>query len=353
MELSGRYFDALLLLLREPGQLISKERFFEVVWNGVIVTDSALTQCIKEIRRQLGDDASSPRYVETVPRHGYRFVAPVVATSPTSPREQGTSTLDQPGAEVRLASGSKDLVILDGLAGTVGGGAAGLVGGLFYGSVVSHAYPGNGVGMISTLAVFAGLGILIGLVGGSGVGFGLSVPRLWTSPRANWRIVGASLGGLLVGALADLLGSDVFILLFGRSIQGITGAWEGALVGATLAIGFEFAGGRDARNPIHPVLGACLGGAMAGVLIPWLGGEIFASSLNNLVGAFSRSKLQLAALGGLFGDTSLGLGARMTLGGIEVSLFSGCVALGLVLASHGRRRRKPEMANGSSLVDHH
>ena len=41
------------------------------------VTDEALTQCIKTLRRQLGDSASSPRFIETVPKHGYRFIAPV------------------------------------------------------------------------------------------------------------------------------------------------------------------------------------------------------------------------------------------------------------------------------------
>src|SRR6185503_19790630 len=56
---------------------ISKDRFLDEVWRGVPVTDEALTQCIKTLRRQLGDDAARPRFIETVPKHGYRFVAPV------------------------------------------------------------------------------------------------------------------------------------------------------------------------------------------------------------------------------------------------------------------------------------
>ena len=52
------------------------------------VTDEALTQCIKTLRRQLGDDASRPRFIETVPKHGYRFIAPVEALDgPTAARE--------------------------------------------------------------------------------------------------------------------------------------------------------------------------------------------------------------------------------------------------------------------------
>src|SRR5918997_5842261 len=77
VELNARYLDALALLVREQGKLVSKNRFLEEVWRGVPVTDEALTQCIKTLRRQLGDNAASPRFIETVPKHGYRFIAAV------------------------------------------------------------------------------------------------------------------------------------------------------------------------------------------------------------------------------------------------------------------------------------
>jgi DNA-binding winged helix-turn-helix (wHTH) protein len=77
VELNARYLDALTLLVREQGRLVSKDRFLEEVWRGVPVTDEALTQCIRTLRRQLGDDAARPRFIETVPKHGYRFIAPI------------------------------------------------------------------------------------------------------------------------------------------------------------------------------------------------------------------------------------------------------------------------------------
>ena len=77
VELNARYLDALVLLVREPGQLVHKDRFMAEVWRGIPVTDEALTQCIRTLRRQLGDDAGSPRFIETVAKHGYRFIAPV------------------------------------------------------------------------------------------------------------------------------------------------------------------------------------------------------------------------------------------------------------------------------------
>src|SRR5512141_2708310 len=84
VELSSRYFDALALLLSEQGKLVSKDRFMEEVWRGVPVTDEALTQCIKTLRRQLGDDAASPRFIETVPKHGYRLIAAVERIDPAA-----------------------------------------------------------------------------------------------------------------------------------------------------------------------------------------------------------------------------------------------------------------------------
>src|ERR1044071_273136 len=83
VELNSRYFDALLLLLQHPGTLLSKERFLQEVWQGVPVTDEVLTQCIKTLRRQLGDSATRPRLIETVPKHGYRFIAAVNSVSDT------------------------------------------------------------------------------------------------------------------------------------------------------------------------------------------------------------------------------------------------------------------------------
>lgn len=84
IDLNARYLDALVLLVRERGQLVRKSRFFDEVWRDVVVSDNALTQCIKEIRKQLGDDASNPRYIQTVSRHGYRFVGNAEPLAPDS-----------------------------------------------------------------------------------------------------------------------------------------------------------------------------------------------------------------------------------------------------------------------------
>ena len=115
VELSARYFDALALLVREAGTLVSKDRFMGEVWAGIPVTDEALTQCVKTLRRALGDDAGSPRMIETVPKHGYRFIATLETNEPFS-RDRH----EQPWRETLLL----------GAAGTIGGGVAGFIGGL-------------------------------------------------------------------------------------------------------------------------------------------------------------------------------------------------------------------------------
>src|SRR6266481_4198813 len=84
--LNSKYFDVLLLLVSRSGQLVEKQQIFEEVWDGVFVTDAALTQCIKDIRKQLGDDASSPRYIKTVPKHGYIFIGTVIEADEQGPR---------------------------------------------------------------------------------------------------------------------------------------------------------------------------------------------------------------------------------------------------------------------------
>lgn len=75
--LTSKYFDVLVLLVENNQQLTSKEQIFETVWKDTIVTESALSQCIKDIRKALGDNAHNPRFIKTVAKHGYMFIADV------------------------------------------------------------------------------------------------------------------------------------------------------------------------------------------------------------------------------------------------------------------------------------
>jgi DNA-binding winged helix-turn-helix (wHTH) protein/TolB-like protein/Tfp pilus assembly protein PilF len=70
---------ALLRYLAErPGEVVSREALLSAVWPGVVVGDDSLTQAVIKLRKALGDTAESPAYIQTVPKGGYRLVAPVV-----------------------------------------------------------------------------------------------------------------------------------------------------------------------------------------------------------------------------------------------------------------------------------
>ncbi len=68
----------LALLARTPGKIVSRDRIQDEVWSDTVVEfDQAINNAIRQVRDALGDDASNPRFIETVPRRGYRFIAPV------------------------------------------------------------------------------------------------------------------------------------------------------------------------------------------------------------------------------------------------------------------------------------
>jgi DNA-binding winged helix-turn-helix (wHTH) protein len=75
LPLIPRYFDLLVLLVAERHRVVTRQEIFDRVWSDVVVSDGALSQAIRTIRRSLGDDPREPRFIRTVSRHGYQFVA--------------------------------------------------------------------------------------------------------------------------------------------------------------------------------------------------------------------------------------------------------------------------------------
>ena len=76
--LEPKAVDLLLYLVQRPGELVAKEELFDSVWGGTAVTDNALTRVVAQLRRALGDEPHHPRFIETVPTRGYRFIASTV-----------------------------------------------------------------------------------------------------------------------------------------------------------------------------------------------------------------------------------------------------------------------------------
>lgn len=313
IELSGRYLDALALLVGESGQLISKDRFLDEVWRGVPVTDEALTQCIKELRKALADDAMQPRYIETVPKHGYRFLASV--------ERQGAAASWMPGTAAAYTPLQRFLV--SGLAGSAGGAIAGLIGGLLYGLVIAARSPG-GVGALSVLLVLWLLTAILATIGGSGVGFGIAAARHFLKPGWAGDIVGGALGGMMLGAFARLLGQDAFHMLFGAAPQQFTGAFEGAMLGAAAGLAIRLAQGKPLARAL---LLSGLAGALAGVGIVAAGGRLLGGSLAALAQEFSQASLRLDGLGALFGEAGFGPVSQTATAAGEAGLFCASMAM--------------------------
>ena len=107
LKLTGQPFQILVILLEHPGDLVTREQLQRRLWPSetFVDFDRGLNAAINRVREALGDSAENPRFVETLPRRGYRFIAPLVDSSParaTLPAAESTfspaHTVLTPGA---------------------------------------------------------------------------------------------------------------------------------------------------------------------------------------------------------------------------------------------------------------
>lgn len=83
VHLERQCFDLLCLLLGNKDRVLTKDEIFEQIWPDVFVTESTLSTRIKQVRRALGDDGQTQKYIKTLQRRGFRFVGEVSAGEPT------------------------------------------------------------------------------------------------------------------------------------------------------------------------------------------------------------------------------------------------------------------------------
>ena len=82
--LEPKVMDLLLVLAERAGQVVGKDALLELLWPGVIVGEDTLARTISKLRNALDDSAKSPEYIETVPKRGYRLIAPVASLTARS-----------------------------------------------------------------------------------------------------------------------------------------------------------------------------------------------------------------------------------------------------------------------------
>jgi DNA-binding winged helix-turn-helix (wHTH) protein/Flp pilus assembly protein TadD len=214
MPLSPKLVDVLLYFVSRPTVLVTKEELFDAIWPDVSVTENALTQAISDLRQALGDDPSSPTYIQTVARRGYRFIAPVEALPATESGEAasavGTLVTSEVGMVRSVAvldftnlSGDQDLAWLaTGIAETVTNDLTGFR----VLRVVDRVRVGEAARRTdgSTTAVARALGVHLVVVG--------SYQRAGERIRVTARIVDVPSGATLADAKVDGRMEEVFDL---------------------------------------------------------------------------------------------------------------------------------------------
>ena len=334
-----RYLDLLLLLVEKRSVALHRQEIFDRVWADVVVSDGALSQAVRTLRRTLGEDGDRA-FIRTVSRHGYQFVCPVVEEDDDA--GEGAPASAPPPAVDRTASGDR---MADALARLLDPAAA-------EESCRDAAEELHALGTAEALSrldrrpgharAWAHLRDSRWDVAGAG-----DVP-LWTPPAgpAAWgtlaglrlrralRLAGsrwasASLGGSAAGALAGLAGGLAMAALGGSAEPSLLGAL--ALVGALVAgagaagVGFGLAAAEVLVRSFRPVALAIFGAA-GGALVGLAAHRIASSLLEALFG------LAPPLLGGIFEGLCVGAAAGLGMGLATRRMVDG------VPAPRGRRR---------------
>jgi TolB-like protein/DNA-binding winged helix-turn-helix (wHTH) protein len=96
VHLEPKQMGVLVCLAGHPGEPLSKEKLLQAVWPDTFVSDDVLTRSIFELRRVFEDDARESRFIQTIPKRGYRLVAPVVPVNGTSGDHSAASWAGEP-----------------------------------------------------------------------------------------------------------------------------------------------------------------------------------------------------------------------------------------------------------------
>ncbi len=342
-----RYFDLLVYLVERRGDAVHRREIFDRVWSDVIVSDSALSQAIRTIRRTLGDDSREPRFVRTVSRHGYQFVftdvveeddahegasVPPAASAPHTTAGTVAAPIEAPATREWPADGADHFApLLDRVTAPPGTGtdeerrdaaeelhALGTAEALRrLGTRDGHArarallrdtrWDVAGAGAVPVRGAPAALSV-------SGHIVVLRLTRAAGLAATRW--AAAAAGGGAAGALGGVGGGLLLALMPGGTapvtvvpvlmvLGAVSGATGGAGVGAGLAVAETVL---RSRRTAALVAGGALGGGLVGLAAQWL------------------VRWTLAALVGL--DVTIG-------GGLDGLVLGGAAALGYAVATRG------------------
>ena len=289
-----RYFDLLVFLVERRHQAVHRREIFDRVWSDVIVSDSALSQAIRTIRRALDDDPRDPRFIRTMSRHGYRFVFPDVAEEdddgawpaaagtpePVPPAPAAVEDAFEPLVE-RISRPARDAAEREDQRE-----AAEILHGL--GTAEALRVLGTRPGHERARALLrdtrwdvrnAGEVPLVGVPGAFTTAAMLVRLRLRRAARiAAARWAAASIGGGVSGAVGGAAGGVILAAIPGSDasmavapVLGVIGAACGAAGGAGVGAGLSAAEAVvRSRRTLALLSGAAIGGGIAGSIAQWL-----------------------------------------------------------------------------------
>jgi TolB-like protein/DNA-binding winged helix-turn-helix (wHTH) protein/tetratricopeptide (TPR) repeat protein len=141
IRLQEKPFQVLALLLEHPGEVVTREELRQQLWAGdtFVDFDHGINTAIRKLREALGDSAESPRFIETLPRHGYRFIATVDSGVETQAPREGTPLPEHSGRRRWLAAAAVAAIVVFGT--LVALNVAGLRGWLLSSVEASHGKP--------------------------------------------------------------------------------------------------------------------------------------------------------------------------------------------------------------------
>jgi DNA-binding winged helix-turn-helix (wHTH) protein len=360
-----RYFDLLVFLVERRSEAVHRRDIFDQVWSDVVVSDSALSQAIRTIRRVLGDDSREPRFVRTISRHGYQFVfADVVEEDDDGEWPGADVAAPHPGAATPLVD--PFLPLLQQITGVTANAtgeeeqreAAERLHALGTGEALRRLGTGGRHAFARALLrdtrwemAEAGPVPILGQPGAVAVAWHLVRLRLRRAARiAATRWAAASIGGGASGAFAGAAGGVLLVMAPGSAaslavvpvlagIGGVCGAIGAAGVGAGLSVAESVF---RSRRTLAVTGGGAVGGGIVGLLV-----RLFARwSLIVLVGidAYIGGGIECLVIGGAAG-IGYGLATARSSGGLAAprgagrlrtagltAVACGLAALGLTVA---------------------
>ncbi len=310
-----RYLDLLLLLLERRHEAVHRREIMNRVWSDVVVSDGALSQAVRTLRRALGDVSREPSFIRTVSRHGYQFVHAAVALEP----DQGPlpSALATAVADTRAAGEAFEAplaLLLSSAPDEERREAAETLHGLGTDEALRlldrrHGHPAARALLRDTRWDVAGAGAvpLFGAPGGVAATLALVALRLrLAAVQARERWASAAVGGATAGALGGLMGGLLLcatpdgpaktvlvpLLVVGAGIGGVGAGGVGAGLAAAEALA------RSMRALALVALGALGGGAVGALshtLGRWTLEGVFGHDLSAVGGGFEGLVIGAAA----------------------------------------------------------